>query len=218
MEVAAKRGTAVHRFLQLAPHLGVEETLKHIDPTHHNLCRKIPKHKIAQTYTPLHQTEIAFAHNAKNGRCRVLNAENREYDLECEEETPGTADAVVAGFLTLEVHDTKTGKTPVAPPSENTQLKHLALCASRTLAPRAEAIVVGIQTVKELKTKTDVDIKWAQVAPWDLDEHERQVMRAVPIAREARAAVAAGKDPPVKPGKWCLFCDAKPSCPAFRNR
>ncbi len=174
----------------------------------------IPLDRMAGTQTLFEFREIALKHDSATGNCNQIVCRDREYGELKSEDIPGTADVVIPGYLTLEVWDYKTGKTPVDEPSRNAQLIQLALAAVRTLAPRAKHVVVGLQTLKWFKSgECRVEDKAAVLDRWALEEHEQRVRESMGVAKQAAEAIAAGTSPPVNPGPYCRWCPARLECP-----
>jgi hypothetical protein len=215
--VAGNRGTALHRYLQLAPE-SEEEALAAIPEQYHAEARTIPLSACAGTRTPPELREVAMVHNLETEECRQVICKDREYGELADEDIPGTADVVIVGFRTAEIWDYKTGSYPVQP-EDNYQLLDAALKTARTLARQATHIVCGIQQFKNRgrgeKKKLVPQTKATVVDRFDLDAHEHRAKKALALAREVKEAIDAGETPPVRKGPWCLFCPAKPGCPAW---
>lgn len=209
---AGDRGTAIHRFYQLAPDEGFK-ALEEVPEQYHEECRRMKPEQFASRFTPLHHREQAFAYDAETGKMRDLDAgEHRDYGELKETEIPGTFDVIVKGFGMAEVWDLKTGKTQVPAPEVNPQLLHGALAVSELVSPRADRFLLGIQNGPD--QNGDLNNTTGLVDRWALDEHAGRIRLATRKARVVQAAIEAGEVPPVNPGSWCRFCDARKSCPS----
>ncbi len=191
---AAKLGVQIHRELEENP-----------QPEHAGFWT-IPAYR-----------ELALVYHGHNGTASVVKCREREYGELSDTDVPGTADVVIVGFSTAEVWDFKTGSWPV-PAKDNAQLTHLALCLSRSLAPRASLFVLGIQRVRQLKTKRTATTDIALADRWVLEEHEERVQAALKKAKVGLKVIEDGGVPQVNPGLHCKWCPAKAACPAMGER
>lgn len=209
---AGRRGTALHTVGEL---LGAgkskEEAVAAIPAKYRKEAGQVD-YKHYPGLVPHARREIAFAHHGQTGQVRVLGESiGRDYVVEDQYETPGTADVVIVGYRTLEVYDLKTGRTKVPPAGRNPQLLHASLCAVESIAPNVQLIVQGIATIEDGVVRVTDQ---ATVTREDLAEHEQRIVRAQKVALRVVQAIAAGQQPEVNPGAHCQYCDAK--CPNAR--
>lgn len=214
IEKAGDRGTACHTYYEHAPEEGINalDRLTGKFAQYRPVAALMDPSQFASRFTPMYHREVAYAHNGDTGDVREIppGGEHRDYGTLALADTPLTMDVVIRGYGMLEVWDLKTGKTPVPPPKVNPQLIHGAVCAVQMISPKAERILLGIQQMTpdgQLHDTADV------VDRWTLDEHEGRIRLAQRKARVVMQAIEAGETPPVNPGPWCTFCDAKKACP-----
>jgi CRISPR/Cas system-associated exonuclease Cas4 (RecB family) len=202
VQEAADRGTCIHGALEKGSAEGADTRWK-------EECEKVLKWNYVGAIGARCMRELSLVHNGESGKCRLTTKEDRDYGELLPTDTPGTADVIIQGYRMAEVWDYKTGRTRVAPPGENPQLLHLALCASRIVAQNATHFIVGIQTIQKTQIKTEA----ALVDLFTLEAHEERLRKAQELAREVIKAIEAGEQPQVRTGPWCRYCDAKPACP-----
>jgi hypothetical protein len=220
---AGPRGTDGHLYLQYAVDGPTEKkhVLCSVDKEHQEFLKSINLKLIAGMKTPAHFREVAMIHNGETGECReVPTADgNREYGNMVEEDTPGTADVAIGGYRTLEVWDYKFGARPISAKG-NYQLLHNALCFNRIYVPSASTVVLGIQQVAE-DGSIENDVHVTDTAT--LAIFEKKLTEAQERAKRVKLAVLNGDTPEVWPDKkkgydYCLFCKARPSCPAYKGK
>jgi hypothetical protein len=152
--------------------------------------------------------EAAFAYDAEKGTARYLGSRlGRNYGQLGQNEIPGTADLVTVESDLVRIRDYKTGHGfMVAPPKENAQLGHNALCAA-LVHGKPEAIV-------EVEYTATGEVKDARLDDFDLlgiAARMRQVWRD---ACRSAALVEEGKQPFIVEGEHCWRCECYARCPA----
>lgn len=208
---AAERGHRIHSFLEHAPE-DLEKALEHAGKNR-KTCEKIDISETAGYYTTPGLRELKLVYNTESDSSRLVEVRgNRAYGDLSPGDVPGTADVVILGFHNVEVWDYKTGRVPVFA-ENNTQLLHLGLMVSQTIAPHAERFTLGIQQLQSYG-------KWSnsvwEVDKFDLDEHKEKMRKSLDRSKKALKLVDEGKDPVVNRGDWCDYCPAQKHCPAWR--
>lgn len=227
---ASDRGTAVHRFLEVAPQVGRERALAQMPDEWRDFCAQID---LAQV--PEGRREVAFAWPAIPGPVLCLgHGHGRDYErwLLAEIERRGLPEA--AGwpwiFGTADVvhdhpaliADYKTGWP--GPAKESPQLKFLALCLHEVL----EKERVEIAHLRVVEDRIWWDRAELGLFDWPVIEEEvrttvAQVAAAHQQVDNMRSAVGAwtqhhwpGAGIDVHPGEHCTRCPAATRCPATR--
>ncbi len=210
--IYASIGTGVHTFIVRAREVGRDEALAEValDADHRRFCEQLPLDKLPQGG----RLEAAFAYDPETDTARVLGLNiNRAYlahGWKPESEIPGTADIDgVLGGDTVYLRDYKTGHKRLGPPDKSSQLRLLALAASR--ARGLDKADIGFFYLREDGTFYE---DRANLNAFDLADIADETRALVQRIRATAARYQAGEVPNVSLGSWCEHCTSLPFCPA----
>jgi CRISPR/Cas system-associated exonuclease Cas4 (RecB family) len=198
----AERGNAIHAFCEAVTN-GVDraEALMQVPAEWRETCR----HLDVRDGT----AEVAYAVRVGDGKARLLGRSiGRNYQIGMGE-VAGTADLVRVEVDRVVVADYKTGRVEVEPAERNAQLHFLAYAASQVESvSRARVEIVYIH--EDGSSRTDA----ADLDAFDLAEVSRRLRQTWEAVAQARDAVKAGRQPPLREGPHCTYCPARRGCPA----
>lgn len=208
---AATKGTKGHSFLERvllgdlegARELAPEELRDRLDGI------DLPRlRELFGTFTP--KIEQAFAYHARSDVARVLGAQmERDYSKATSDEIPGTADAWAGDDSWAVVVDWKFGRSFVAHPRENWQVKLFVVAIAR---------VTGADQVRGIIGKIDEDggarFLHEDFDTMAIDAIAHGIRRISERVRAAQMAVEDGRRPELVVGEHCGYCPARWSCPA----
>lgn len=216
-EATTVHGTAGHTYLQFAVDSEADKSwvLNRIDKQHHEYLAKIDLTRVAGKYTSLYNREVALVYDVATDTAREVpmpDFGHREYGVLKDTEIPGTADAIIPGYRSLEVWDYKFGNKPVSP-TDNVQLLQSALAVNRLMCVQATVFVLGIQqfdfdgVVKSTAWVVDKPV---------IDDYKEALSGVMEQARHVKEAVLNGQTPDTAPGDYCMFCESRPNCKSGR--
>lgn len=196
----ARRGTALHRFLELVAQ-GVSREAAALE-----VAEEYRREALALDLEALPHSqgtwraEVAFAYDYETGAARELEVREREYPELGETEVAGTADLVGLDGDTVLVLDVKTGHAYLGRPKDSLQLLGYALAAAATYkATKARVMYLFVREDEEPFLVQDELDELALAAAAD---RVREVCRP-----------ELGEPTPV-PGDHCRYCPAFRGCPA----
>ena len=204
---AAATGIAGHKFLErLALKDSVGQALLHVDPEHHDMCRRIDLSGIdfgGEIYV-----EKSYHYRVDIGL--IFG----EWPVSMPEfSITGTADLVQHRGGELLVTDWKFGRPEyVEPVEDNTQLMFYALCAHLDWKdkefPAPSKITIRLGFIDQ--EMGGITFRERVLHPEDLLAFQEALRKAL----EARMVASSAATPSVTEGPWCHFCHARVACPA----
>lgn len=211
----ASRGSVLHDFKTNVKDYGLEEALSRAPDDMREALKQYPLEGLPQDAT--YSSEVAFAIDLETGQARELG---RKLGRKYAEAGAGSLDIVGAGddFAMLGstgvlVDDLKTGHGYVTPAKRNLQVGGLAYAACKVWERKWARVELIRQTEDGTRPFFDV----AEHDEFDLDEIWLRLERTGRRVLEARADVAAGRDPQMLEGRHCEHCKAFKKCPAKRS-
>lgn len=202
----AARGTALHRFLERVPQIGVEDALAEVPPQFLADAEAIQLDGLP--LGPSYVREATYQYDLESGHAVFLGSGlgRGSYSIS-RRHVFGTIDVV--GPTSVEDYKFEGLESHTEPAQSNPQLLFAALCKSRFEGGR---LVDG--ALYHIKPDGSWWREPAQFDALDLDVFEAALRKCIHNVREAEAVVAAGQTPDVQRGNWCRYCGAASSCPA----
>lgn len=205
----ARRGTAIHKFLEDCINKNRDEALRLCDPEVLDVCEVIDIGELPAGNSDGWSAEVTFAYNWETGTSRVIGEGlGRDYSKLEPDEIAGTADVVGIVGDKVMVYDYKTGRGHVDPAEASWQLRFLGLAAARAYG-LTEASVGVIRLIDDVPTYSH-----AHYDVFDLTMVQGKVRDVVEAALQAEKDLASGGTPKLVTGSHCTYCPAVMSCRA----
>jgi hypothetical protein len=209
---AARRGTAIHRFLELCfDGMASRDALLMIAPEYRDVCARIDVPALRAEFDVV-ELEVAFRFNPLTGQATLLgHGLGRQYPAPACGDIFGTADLVGLTYWDglWVVVDWKSGFGDVEAPEDNLQLAFAAVA----LAVLRHLSEVQVRIGRVLASgKIDWDLH--TLRRYELDATHERLERLYLRAVEAAAALAREEEPVLHLGPWCRYCPALAACPA----
>lgn len=211
---AANTGTKGHSFLERvllgdlegARELAPDELKDRLDGI--DLKRLV---ELFGTFEP--NVEQAFAYNPREDQARVLGERmERDYSKVTSDEIAGTADGWSGDSSWAVVADWKFGRSYVAHPRENWQVKFFVVSISR---------ITGAEVVRGIIGKVDEDggtkFFFEDFDTMAIDAIAHGIRRIEQRVRASQMAVEDGRRPELVVGEHCGYCPARWACPAIAD-
>lgn len=205
---AKDKGTAIHKFLERFPVVGLEAALLEIEERWRDVCASIELAKLAPLFKL--SREVALAWNFVDDTARMVDRDERGrllIDRSCE--IAVVIDVIGVGADEVFVGDYKSGHGWLPSPEQSYQLGLGALAAARYFNKRRAR-------VEYIRIRDDGSVyrKNATLDGIALDGAADMFAAKLARARELRTLVMGGFVPNVNEGAWCKYCPAKHHCPA----
>lgn len=205
---SARRGTAIHSYIENARKLGKQQALAEVtDPQIRQLCGAIDLNH----FPPYLESEVTYEYDALNSTARSIKIDSPRdypYNLHC---YYGTADLVGVSEdgKTAIVIDIKTGKRMPTHAGHNWQLRFLASAACAAYG--CTSAQVALAYVNEYG---DVEFEWADFDSLDISDFQEELEWLDKALLRASEAVASGFSIDLSVGDHCEWCPALTMCPA----
>ena len=206
----ARKGTAIHDFLENCVKKNRDEALRLVPQEFYDACEVIDITALPAGNPESWRVEVAFAYDWRAGTARILGeGMGRNYGELGPNEIPGAVDVAGVTADASVIYDYKTGRAAQEPPEAHWQLKFLGL-ASATAYGKDEAHV-GLIRIWDSITHFEV----GHFDALDLANVRHQIVDIMERVEDAMATVARGALPELNVGGHCTYCPAFRICPAM---